>query len=65
MVRQIGGGIAAAVISTAAIVVFGEIIPQAVSVRYYLSILLLHATNSHPRIIDMVYQLALVVPLLS
>jgi len=34
----IGGGIAAVAISTTAIVVFGEIIPQAVSVRYGLSI---------------------------
>lgn len=34
----IGGGIAAIVISTVAIVIFGEIIPQAVSVRYGLSI---------------------------
>ncbi|KAJ3723681.1 hypothetical protein C8R42DRAFT_663124 [Lentinula raphanica] len=34
----IGGGIAAVVISTTAIVIFGEIIPQAVSVRYGLSI---------------------------
>jgi len=34
----IGGGVAAIVISTTAIVIFGEIIPQAVSVRYGLSI---------------------------
>lgn len=34
----IGGGIAAVVISTTAIVIFGEIIPQAVSVRYGLAI---------------------------
>jgi metal transporter CNNM len=34
----LGGGIAAVVISTIAIVIFGEIIPQAVSVRYGLSI---------------------------
>ncbi|KAG1865637.1 hypothetical protein C8R48DRAFT_705498 [Suillus tomentosus] len=34
----IGGGIAAVVISTTAIVIFGEVIPQAVSVRYGLSI---------------------------
>lgn len=34
----IGGGIAAVAISTTAIVIFGEIIPQAVSVRYGLAI---------------------------
>jgi metal transporter CNNM len=34
----IGGGIAAVVISTTAIVIFGEVIPQAVSVRYGLAI---------------------------
>jgi metal transporter CNNM len=34
----IGGGVAAIVISTTMIVIFGEIIPQAVSVRYGLSI---------------------------
>lgn len=34
----IGGGIAAVVISTVAIVIFGEVIPQALSVRYGLSI---------------------------
>jgi len=34
----IGGGIAAVAISTTAIVIFGEIIPQAISVRYGLSI---------------------------
>ncbi|KIK54859.1 hypothetical protein GYMLUDRAFT_48403 [Collybiopsis luxurians FD-317 M1] len=34
----LGGGIAAVVISTTAIVIFGEIIPQAASVRYGLSI---------------------------
>ncbi|KAK0445604.1 uncharacterized protein EV420DRAFT_920435 [Desarmillaria tabescens] len=34
----IGGGVAAVVISTAAIVIFGEIIPQSLSVRYGLSI---------------------------
>ncbi|CAK5282672.1 unnamed protein product, partial [Mycena citricolor] len=34
----IGGGIAAVAISTAMIVIFGEIIPQAVSVRYGLAI---------------------------
>lgn len=34
----IGGGIAAVIISTTAIVIFGEIIPQAVSVRYGLAI---------------------------
>jgi len=34
----IGGGLAAVVISTTAIVIFGEIIPQAVSVRYGLGI---------------------------
>ncbi|KAJ7018437.1 hypothetical protein C8F04DRAFT_390133 [Mycena alexandri] len=34
----IGGGFAAVALSTAAIVIFGEIIPQAVSVRYGLSI---------------------------
>ncbi|KAJ7252045.1 hypothetical protein C8J57DRAFT_1352071 [Mycena rebaudengoi] len=34
----IGGGFAAVALSTAAIVVFGEIIPQAISVRYGLSI---------------------------
>ncbi|KAJ3985309.1 hypothetical protein F5890DRAFT_1510913 [Lentinula detonsa] len=34
----IGGGIAAVIISTTAIVIFGEIIPQAVSVRFGLSI---------------------------
>ncbi|THV04192.1 DUF21-domain-containing protein [Dendrothele bispora CBS 962.96] len=34
----IGGGMAAIVISTVTIVIFGEIIPQAVSVRYGLSI---------------------------
>ncbi|KAF8629020.1 hypothetical protein AX17_005876 [Amanita inopinata Kibby_2008] len=34
----LGGGIAAIVISTIAIVIFGEIIPQAASVRYGLSI---------------------------
>jgi metal transporter CNNM len=34
----LGGGIAAIVISTTAIVIFGEIIPQAASVRYGLSI---------------------------
>lgn len=34
----IGGGVAAVAISTAAIVIFGEIIPQSLSVRYGLSI---------------------------
>ncbi|KAJ7735535.1 hypothetical protein DFH07DRAFT_928016 [Mycena maculata] len=34
----IGGGLAAVALSTTAIVIFGEIIPQAVSVRYGLSI---------------------------
>ncbi|KAG1809821.1 uncharacterized protein HD556DRAFT_7166 [Suillus plorans] len=34
----LGGGIAAVVISTTAIVIFGEVIPQAVSVRYGLAI---------------------------
>ncbi|KAI0056763.1 DUF21-domain-containing protein [Artomyces pyxidatus] len=34
----IGGGVAAVVISTTMIVIFGEVIPQAVSVRYGLSI---------------------------
>jgi metal transporter CNNM len=34
----LGGGVAAVVISTTAIVIFGEIIPQAVSVRYGLAV---------------------------
>lgn len=47
----LGGGIAAIVMSTAAIVVFGEIIPQAVSVRYGLSI----GATCAPVVLGMMY----------
>lgn len=50
----IGGGVAAIVISTAAIVIFGEVIPQAVSVRYGLSI----GATCAPLVLGMMYLFA-------
>jgi len=50
----IGGGVAAIAISTTAIVIFGEIIPQAVSVRYGLSI----GATCAPFVLGMMYLFA-------
>lgn len=50
----IGGGIAAVVISTTAIVIFGEVIPQAVSVRYGLAI----GARCAPFVLCLMYLLA-------
>jgi metal transporter CNNM len=50
----IGGGIAAVALSTTAIVIFGEIIPQAVSVRYGLSI----GAACAPLVLGLMYLLA-------
>ncbi|KAH7923775.1 DUF21-domain-containing protein [Leucogyrophana mollusca] len=50
----IGGGIAAVIISTTAIVIFGEIIPQAVSVRYGLAI----GARCAPFVLGMMYLFA-------
>ncbi|KAF8168559.1 hypothetical protein B0H34DRAFT_64283 [Crassisporium funariophilum] len=50
----LGGGIAAIVIATTAIVIFGEIIPQAVSVRYGLSV----GATCAPLVLGMMYLFA-------
>ncbi|KAF7760648.1 hypothetical protein Agabi119p4_10057 [Agaricus bisporus var. burnettii] len=50
----LGGGVAAIVISTAAIVIFGEVIPQAVSVRYGLAI----GATCSPLVLGMMYLFA-------
>ncbi|THG97900.1 hypothetical protein EW026_g4193 [Hermanssonia centrifuga] len=50
----LGGGIAAIVLSTTMIVIFGEIIPQAVSVRYGLSI----GAKCAPIVLGMMYLFA-------
>ncbi|KAF8798387.1 DUF21-domain-containing protein [Phlegmacium glaucopus] len=47
----LGGGVAAIVISTTAIVIFGEIIPQAVSVRYGLAV----GATCAPLVLAMMY----------
>lgn len=50
----LGGGVAAIVIATVAIVIFGEVIPQAVSVRYGLSI----GAACAPLVLGMMYLFA-------
>ncbi|KAF9475344.1 DUF21-domain-containing protein [Pholiota conissans] len=50
----LGGGVAAIVISTIAIVIFGEIIPQAISVRYGLSV----GATCAPLVLGMMYLFA-------